>query len=68
MDRSEQIVRTLIRLLLEEQSDQGLHCLQFLFKKPPWLSYNYSPCKLGTIGMISGLSGLLDETSNPISV
>ena len=25
-DRSEQTVRTLIRLLLQEQSDQGLHC------------------------------------------
>ena len=29
MDRSGQIVQTQIRLLLEEQSDQGLHCLQF---------------------------------------
>ena len=28
-DRSGQIVKTQIRLLLEEQSDQGLHCLQF---------------------------------------
>ena len=28
-DRSEQTVQTQIRLLLEEQSDQGLHCLQF---------------------------------------
>ena len=26
-DWSEQIVQTQIRLLLEEQSDQGLHCL-----------------------------------------
>ena len=26
-DRSEQTVQTQIRLLLEEQSDQGLHCL-----------------------------------------
>ena len=28
-DRSWQTVQTQIRLLLEEQSDQGLHCLQF---------------------------------------
>ena len=29
IDRSEKTVKTLIRLLLQEQSDQGLHCLQF---------------------------------------
>ena len=29
MDRSGQTVQTQIRLLLEKQSDQGLHCLQF---------------------------------------
>ena len=28
-DRSEQTVQIQIRLLLEEQSDQGLHCLLF---------------------------------------
>ena len=28
-DRSGQIMQTHIRLLLEEQSDQGLHCLLF---------------------------------------
>ena len=28
-DRSGQTVHTQIRLLLEEQSDQGLHCLPF---------------------------------------
>ena len=28
-DRSRQTVQTQIRLLLEEQSDQGLHCLLF---------------------------------------
>ena len=28
-DMSGQTVQTQIRLLLEEQSDQGLHCLQF---------------------------------------
>ena len=28
-DKSGQTVQTQIRLLLEEQSDQGLHCLQF---------------------------------------
>ena len=35
-DRSGQTVQTQIRLLLEEQSDQGLHCLPFhlhLFSK-----------------------------------
>ena len=35
-DRSGQTVKTQIRLLLEEQSDQGLHCLLFhlhLFNK-----------------------------------
>ena len=30
-DRSEQTVQTQTRLLLEEQSDQGLHCLLFHF-------------------------------------
>ena len=30
-DRSGQTVQTQIRLLLEEQSDQGLHCLLFHF-------------------------------------
>ena len=37
-DRSGQIVQTQIRLLLEEQSDQGLHCLLFhlhVFNKIP---------------------------------
>ena len=37
-DRSRQTVQTQIRLLLEEQSDQGLHCLLFnmhLFDKMP---------------------------------
>ena len=29
IDRSRQTVQTQIRLLLEEQSDHGLHCLQF---------------------------------------
>ena len=28
-DRTDETVKTLIRLLLEEQSDQGLHCLSF---------------------------------------
>ena len=28
-ERSGQIVQTQVRLLLEEQSDQGLHCLHF---------------------------------------
>ena len=28
-DRSGQTVQTQVRLLLEEASDQGLHCLQF---------------------------------------
>ena len=37
-DRSGQTVRTQIRLLLQEQSDQGLHCLLFhlhVFDKIP---------------------------------
>ena len=37
-ERSGQTVRTQIRLLLEEQSDQGFHCLLFhlhLFDKIP---------------------------------
>ena len=37
-DRSGQTVQTQFRLLLEEQSDQGLHCLLFnlhLFDKIP---------------------------------
>ena len=37
-DRSEQTVQTQIRLLLEEQSDEGLHCLLFhlyLFDEMP---------------------------------
>ena len=37
-DRSGQTVQTQIRLLLEEQSDQGLHCLLFhlhVFNKIP---------------------------------
>ena len=37
-DRSGQTVQTQIRLLLEEQSDQGLYCLQYhlhLFDKIP---------------------------------
>ena len=28
-NKSDQTVQTLIRLLLQEQSDQGLHCLSF---------------------------------------
>ena len=38
-DRSRQTVQTQIRLLLEDQSDQGLHCLQFhlhLFDEIPY--------------------------------
>ena len=37
-DRSRQTVQTQVRLLLEEQSDQGLHCLLFhlhLFEEIP---------------------------------
>ena len=40
-DRSGQTVQTQIRLLLKEQSDQGLHCLQF----PLHLSEHYSMVK-----------------------
>ena len=42
-DRSGQTVQTQIRLLLEEQSDQGLHCLQFPLHLLDTLLYgNYS--------------------------
>ena len=37
-DRSRQTVMTQIRLLLEEQSDQGLHCLPFCLH---WLDAIY---------------------------
>ena len=40
-DRSGQTVQTQIRLLLEEQSDQGLHCLQFRL----YLLVHYSSVK-----------------------
>ena len=40
-DRSGQTVQTLIRLLLqEEQSDQGLHCLQFHLHRLDALLYS----------------------------
>ena len=68
-DASEQTVQTLIRLLLKEQSDQGLHCLlfcchQYLIHhkiiKPVWLKFldNYinfikGPKILNTYGNIS---------------
>ena len=38
-DRSEQTVQTQIRLLLEEQSDQGLHCLPFRLHRLDSLPY-----------------------------
>ena len=41
-DRSWQTLQTLIRLLLEEQSDQGLHCLLFNFHR-----VNEIPFKFG---------------------
>ena len=40
-DRTGQTMQTQIRLLLEEQSDQGLHCLLFhlyYFDKIPFMS------------------------------
>ena len=36
--RSGQTVQTQIRLLLGEQSEQGLHCLLFHLKVVPWPS------------------------------
>ena len=50
-DGSGQTVQTQIRLLLEEQSDQGLHCLPFnlhiLGKKPFGLATEQvSPCDI----------------------
>ena len=44
-DRSGQTVQTQIRLLLEEQSDQGLHCLLLhlhLFDEIPWELVSFS--------------------------
>ena len=38
-DRSGQTVQTQIRLLLEEQSDQGLHCLPFCLHRLDSLLY-----------------------------
>ena len=38
-DRSGQTVQTKIRLLLEEQSDQGLHCLPFRLHRLDSLLY-----------------------------
>ena len=38
-DRSGQTVQTQIRLLLEEQSDQGLHCLPFCLHRLDALLY-----------------------------
>ena len=38
-DMPEQTVQTQIRLLLEEQSDQGLHCLPFCLHRLDWLLY-----------------------------
>ena len=43
-DRSGQTLQTLIRLLLEEQSDQGLHCLLFdlhLFDEIPLKAWSH---------------------------
>ena len=39
-DRSGQTVQTQIRLLLEEQSDQGLHCLPFRLHRLDSLVYS----------------------------
>ena len=38
-DMSEQTVQTQIRLLLEEQADQGLHCLPFCLHRLDILLY-----------------------------
>ena len=43
-DRSGQTLQTLIRLLLEEQSDSGLHCLLFdlhLFDEIPLIAWSH---------------------------
>ena len=56
-DRSGQTVQTQIRLLLEEQSDQGLHCLLFhlLFSKkytkvwPFSLNFRYITAKFSGV-------------------
>ena len=41
-DRRGQTVQTQIRLLLEEQSDQGLHCLPFCLHRLDSLLYGKS--------------------------
>ena len=49
-DRPEQTVQTQIRLLLEEQSDLGLHCLQFPMH--PWMHYSKEKPSCSTFRMI----------------
>ena len=58
-DRTDKTMKTLIRLLLEEQSDQGLHCLPFYLvhlhitpqRKPKLFNFN----RIFSI-LISGIS------------
>ena len=48
-DRSGQTVQTQIRLLLEEQTDQGLHCLLFHLNH-----FNKIPLRFGVFVQILG--------------
>ena len=48
-DRPGQTVQTQIRLLLEEQSDQGLHCLLFRLYLLDTLLYGYIYIQLSQI-------------------
>ena len=50
-DRSWQTVQTQIRLLLEKQSDQGLHCLQFLCIL--WMHYSEETPSCSTFRVIT---------------
>ena len=67
-DRSGQTVQTQIRLLLEEQSDQSLHCLQFplhlLSKEKPFCS----TLRVITINFrVSEILGFLRNVSSVLS-
>ena len=64
-DRSVQTVQSQIRLLLLEQSDQGLHCLAYhlyLYGKSPFRMHLRAH---GTVTMIFGC--LQDAASDPVS-
>ena len=61
-DRTDKTVKTLIRLLLEEQSDQGLHCLSFyllhlytiLQQKPKLINFRTCSILISGVPILSG--------------